>query len=73
MSGGELSNEIQKGVSLNPFLIVTRAYSFYREYALVIKGEKDLLLKRYWGILDRQVETSVVRADAAAMQKRYTA
>lgn len=49
----------------------TWAVSFYRRngYALVTEEEKDLLLRRYWRIPDRQVETSVVLADAAAMRQ----
>ncbi|MBW2675052.1 MAG: GNAT family N-acetyltransferase [Deltaproteobacteria bacterium] len=48
----------------------TWAVSFYRKngYTLVTKEEKGLLLRRYWHIPDRQVETSVVLADAAAIR-----
>jgi len=47
-----------------PILIGTWAVSFYRKngYTLVTKEEKNLLLRRYWHIPDRQVETSVVLA-----------
>jgi len=49
------------------------AVSFYQKngYALVTKREKDLLLKRYWRIPDRQVETSVVLADAAGIRDLF--
>jgi hypothetical protein len=30
---------------------------------MVIPAEKDRLLKKYWSIPDRQIETSVVLAD----------
>ncbi len=60
-----------EGMTDQPLLIgtwadATWAVSFYRKngYALVTKQEKDLLLRRYWHIPDRQVETSVVLADA---------
>jgi hypothetical protein len=38
---------------------------FYEKhgFCLVIPGVKDVLLKKYWNISDRQVETSVVLAD----------
>ena len=44
----------------------TWAIRFYQKHGfrLVSTGEKDRLLKRYWSIPDRQVETSVVLADA---------
>lgn len=42
------------------------AISFYEKnrYARVTEREKDELLRRYWSISDRQIETSVVLADA---------
>ncbi|MBN2397765.1 MAG: GNAT family N-acetyltransferase [Deltaproteobacteria bacterium] len=65
-----------EGMTERPILIGTWAdaawaVSFYRKngYTLVTKREKDLLLKRYWHIPDRQVETSVVLADAAAIRR----
>ncbi|OGW34447.1 MAG: GNAT family N-acetyltransferase [Nitrospirae bacterium GWD2_57_9] len=41
------------------------AISFYEKhgYRLVSREEKELLLRKYWSIPDRQVETSVVLAD----------
>lgn len=41
------------------------AIDFYRRngFALVPKTHKDALLRKYWSIPDRQVETSVVLAD----------
>jgi len=54
----------------NPILIGTWAdavwaVSFYEKngYRLVTEEEKNRLLKKYWTIPDRQVETSVVLAD----------
>jgi len=44
----------------------TWAIRFYKKYGfqIVSATEKDQLLKKYWSIPDRQVETSVVLADA---------
>ncbi len=44
----------------------TWAIRFYERhgFALVEPAEKDTLLKRYWKVPDRQIETSVVLADA---------
>jgi N-acetylglutamate synthase-like GNAT family acetyltransferase len=41
------------------------AVSFYEKHGfrMVIPAEKDRLLKKYWSIPDRQIETSVVLAD----------
>jgi N-acetylglutamate synthase-like GNAT family acetyltransferase len=41
------------------------AISFYEKHGfrIVSQGDKDLLLKKYWSIPERQVETSVVMAD----------
>lgn len=54
----------------NPILIGTWAdavwaISFYQKngYQLVTREEKNRLLKKYWNIPERQVETSVVLAD----------
>ncbi len=42
----------------------TWAIAFYRKngYDLVSELEKDRLLRKYWTISDRQIETSVVLA-----------
>ena len=47
----------------------TWAIEFYRRngFALVTPGEKYRLLKTYWTIPDRQIETSVVLADARSI------
>jgi len=41
------------------------AVAFYEKHGFrkVIPAEKDRLLKKYWSIPDRQIETSVVLAD----------
>jgi GNAT superfamily N-acetyltransferase len=49
----------------------TWAIRFYesRGFALVTGGEKDALLRRYWTVPDRQIEESVVLADARWREK----
>lgn len=58
------------GQTSRPLLIGTWAAAewairFYEKHGfrMVSEGEKDLLLKKYWSIPERQVETSVVLAD----------
>ena len=72
--GTELLHHLE-GMSDKPFLIGTWAdakwaVSFYRKngYTLVSNRDKDLLLKQYWNIPDRQVETSVVLANPVAVR-----
>ena len=67
--GTVLLEELIAG-STKPILIGTWkaarwAISFYEKhgFCLVDEKEKDRLLKRYWAIPDRQVETSVVLVD----------
>jgi GNAT superfamily N-acetyltransferase len=47
------------------------AVAFYQKngFSLVTPEEKDRLLRTYWNISDRQVETSVVLADELAMRE----
>ena len=42
------------------------AVRFYKKhgFSIIDGAEKDRLLRRYWSIPERQVETSVVLADA---------
>lgn len=67
--GTLLLRDLIKG-STKPILIGTWkaacwAISFYEKhgFSLVDEEEKDRLLKKYWAISDRQVETSVVLVD----------
>ena len=48
------------------------AISFFEKHGfqLVSTQEKDRLLKKYWSIPERQVETSVVLADSAWFDAR---
>jgi N-acetylglutamate synthase-like GNAT family acetyltransferase len=59
-----------KGLSNKPILIGTWntavwAINFYLKngFTLISSEEKDILLKTYWNISDRQIETSVVLCD----------
>jgi N-acetylglutamate synthase-like GNAT family acetyltransferase len=67
--GGQLLTHLH-ALAPGPVLIgawaaATWAVAFYERYGYrkVITSEKDRLLRKYWSISDRQVETSVVLAD----------
>ena len=67
--GGKVLSELREKTS-SPILIGTWADAvwavrFYEKHGfrLVSREEKNRLLKKYWSIPDRQVETSVVLAD----------
>ena len=67
--GGKLLSELRRKTA-NPILIGTWAEAhgairFYEKHSfrLVSAREKNRLLKKYWSVPDRQVETSVVLAD----------
>ena len=69
--GGELLAQIMDG-SARPVLIGTWADAvwavrFYERHGfkVVSDQEKELLLRKYWSVPDRQIETSVVLADQA--------
>ncbi len=68
--GAQLLSHLLQGVKA-PVLVGTWAAAwwairFYEKHGfkLVTPAEKDRLLRRYWTISDRQVETSVVLGDA---------
>jgi N-acetylglutamate synthase-like GNAT family acetyltransferase len=67
--GGKLLNELRR-LTTRPILIgtwsaATWAIRFYERHGFrqVSVEEKNRLLKKYWTIPDRQVETSVVLAE----------
>lgn len=69
--GGQLLEHLRTLTS-RPILIgtwaaATWAIAFYRKrgFAQVSPAEKTRLLRKYWSIPDRQIETSVVLADAS--------
>lgn len=57
---------IDKPILIGTWAAASWAIDFYRRngFKLVPSAEKDRLLRRYWSIPDRQVETSVVLADS---------
>jgi GNAT superfamily N-acetyltransferase len=67
--GGQLIAELWKLTSrpvlMGTWAAATWAIRFYQSHGfrLVTPEEKDRLLKKYWSIPERQVETSVVLAD----------
>lgn len=56
----------KKPILIGTWADATWAVSFYQKngYRLVTPREKTLLLKKYWSIPDRQIETSVVLANS---------
>jgi GNAT superfamily N-acetyltransferase len=67
--GGKLLSRLRR-MTDRPVLIGTWAdavwaINFYKKHGfrLVTREEKDMLLKKYWSIPERQIDTSVVLAD----------
>jgi N-acetylglutamate synthase-like GNAT family acetyltransferase len=60
-----LMNKAATGVLIGTWRDATWALAFYEKngFTLVGEEEKNMLLKKYWNIPERQVETSVVLAD----------
>lgn len=61
-----LQGQTSQPVLIGTWAAATWAVRFYEKHGfrLVSPAEKDRLLKKYWSIPDRQIETSVVLADA---------
>jgi N-acetylglutamate synthase-like GNAT family acetyltransferase len=61
----ELTREAQKPILIGTWKAASWAISFYLKngFKLVTEAEKGILLRKYWSIPERQVETSVVLAD----------
>jgi len=59
-----LLNQSYKPILIGTWKSASWAVSFYKKHGfdLVSLDEKDFLLKKYWSIPDRQIETSVVLA-----------
>jgi N-acetylglutamate synthase-like GNAT family acetyltransferase len=76
--GTELLHELVKGVStgilIGTWKDATWAIRFYEKngFSLVTEDKKTMLLKKYWNIPDRQIETSVVLADKRWLKGRDT-
>ena len=71
--GGQLLRHLvriaQRPMLMGTWAAATWAVGFYQKhgFTLTAHAEKEKLLRVYWNIPERQVETSVVLADAAAM------
>ena len=61
----DMINGATKPILIGTWKAASWAISFYEKhgFSLVDEEEKDRLLKKYWAIPDRQVETSVVLVD----------
>jgi N-acetylglutamate synthase-like GNAT family acetyltransferase len=61
-----------KPILIGTWAAATWAIDFYRRHGfeLVSPRDKDLLLEKYWSIPPRQVQTSVVLADARWRARR---
>ena len=61
----ELIKDSKKPILIGTWKAADWAIRFYEKhgFCLVEEEEKNLLLKKYWAIPDRQVETSVVLVD----------
>ena len=67
-----LCRDVDRPILIGTWAAATWAIRFYetRGFALVGEDEKARLLKRYWTVPDRQIETSVVLADARWFRRR---
>lgn len=61
----QLRGRTRKPLLIGTWAAASWAIDFYRRngFRLTTKSEKDALLRRYWSIPERQVETSVVLVD----------
>jgi N-acetylglutamate synthase-like GNAT family acetyltransferase len=61
-----------KPILIGTWADATWAIEFYQKngYRVVTESEKNRLLRKYWSISERQVETSVVLADGRWMDAR---
>jgi N-acetylglutamate synthase-like GNAT family acetyltransferase len=64
-----VTKQVDKPILIGTWAAASWAIDFYRRngYTIVTPAEKDRLLRAYWSIPARQVETSVVLADARWM------
>jgi N-acetylglutamate synthase-like GNAT family acetyltransferase len=63
----DLVNASQKPILIGTWKAAVWAISFYEKHGFkqVLEDDKNKLLKTFWNIPERQVETSIVLADAA--------
>jgi N-acetylglutamate synthase-like GNAT family acetyltransferase len=68
---GALRVQTSRPMLMGTWAAAAWAVRFYEKHGfrLVTPGEKDVLLKKYWSISDRQVQTSVVLADEKWFKK----
>jgi N-acetylglutamate synthase-like GNAT family acetyltransferase len=61
----ELTSSVDRPVLIGTWKAATWAIEFYLKngFHLVSEEEKEILLRKYWRIPERQIETSVVLAD----------
>jgi N-acetylglutamate synthase-like GNAT family acetyltransferase len=61
----ELKNHSKKPILIGTWKAASWAINFYKKngFTLVSEEQKNILLKKYWNIPERQVETSVVLVD----------
>lgn len=66
-----LEGLVQKPILIGTWAAATWAIDFYKRngYSLITGEGKDRLLRKYWTIPDRQIETSVVLADRRWREK----
>lgn len=71
---GALRMQASKPLLVGTWAAASWAIRFYERHGfrLVTPEEKDRLLRTYWTISDRQVETSVVLADGAWFENRVS-
>jgi len=67
-----LRGRTDRPVLMGTWAAATWAIGFYEKHGfrLVTPREKDRLLRKYWSIPDRQIETSVVLADRRWFERR---
>ena len=70
----ECLKRTDRPVLIGTWAAATWAISFYQKhgFAVIDGDEKNRLLKTYWSIPERQIETSVVLADPRWLQQRAT-
>jgi GNAT superfamily N-acetyltransferase len=66
---------VDKAILIGTWADASWAIEFYRRngFAVVPKSNKDRLLRTYWSIPERQIETSVVLADLRWMERQRRA
>lgn len=66
---------VHKPILIGTWADASWAIEFYRRngFTVVPEGEKERLLRTYWSIPERQIETSVVLADRRWMRARQPA